>query len=73
MADPLWLVILVPKFGALYRVDSNGVLSLIPNQPFKTKREAIRELGIHISVLNKYLDTSEVFRDMLFFTSPRQL
>jgi hypothetical protein len=55
----------------VYKVDANGGLTLIPNQPFITKREALRELGLHISVLNKYLDTSEVYRDLLFFTSPR--
>jgi len=55
----------------VYKVEDKGGLALIPDQPFKTKREAIRVLGIHISVLNKHLDTSEMFRDLLFFTSPR--
>ena len=51
----------------VYKLDDKGGLVLIPNQPFKTKREAIRVFGIRISVLNKYLDTSKVFRNLLFF------
>ena len=42
----------------VYKVDDKGGWALIPNQPFKTKREALRVLGIHIKVLNKHLDTS---------------
>ena len=55
----------------VYKQDDKGGLTRIPNQPFKTKREAIRVLGIHISVLNTYLDSSEIFRDLLFFTCSR--
>jgi hypothetical protein len=55
----------------VYKVDSEGTLSLVSNKPFRTKREVIREIGIHVTVLNKYLDTSQVYRDMLFYTSPR--
>jgi hypothetical protein len=50
----------------VYKVDKAGEMALLPNQPFKTKREALRVLGIHLSVLNKHLDTSKMFRDLLF-------
>ena len=55
----------------VYKVDAEGKLSLVSNKPFRTKREVIREIGIHVTVLNKYLDTSQVYRDMLFYTYPR--
>jgi hypothetical protein len=55
----------------VYRLDEYGVLNLIPNQPFKTKREAIRALKIHITVLNKYLDSSEIYKGFLIFSSPQ--
>jgi hypothetical protein len=55
----------------VYRLDEHGVLNLIPNQPFKTKREAIRVLKIHITVLNKYLDSSEIYKGFLIFSSPQ--
>lgn len=55
----------------VYKVDSGGTLSLVSNKPFRTKREVIREIGIHVTVLNRYLDTSQVYSDMLFYTSPR--
>ena len=54
----------------VYKVDTEGKLSLISNKPFRTKREVIREIGIHVTVLNKYLDTYQVYRDMLFYTYP---
>jgi len=55
----------------VYKVDAIGTLSLVTNKPFITKREVIKVIGIHITVLNKYLDTSQVYRDMLFYTYPR--
>jgi len=36
-----------------------------------TKREAIRALKIHITVLNKYLDSSEIYKGFLIFSSPQ--
>ena len=51
----------------VYKLDSLGQLSLLPNQPFLTKREALRKMGIHISVLNKYLNTNQYYKGMLFF------
>jgi hypothetical protein len=55
----------------VYKLDLSGELTLMPDQPFLTKREAIKEIGIHISVLKKYLDTSLDYKGMFFFTSPR--
>jgi hypothetical protein len=55
----------------VYKLDENGVLNLIPDQPFKTKREAIRVLKIHITVLNKYLDSFEIYKGFLIFSSPQ--
>ena len=55
----------------VYRLDEHGVLNLIPHQPFKTKREAIRALKIHITVLNKYWDSSEIYKGFLIFSSPQ--
>lgn len=42
----------------VYKVDNKGGLRLIPLQPFKTKREALRVIGLHSSVLNKHIDYS---------------
>lgn len=50
----------------VYKVDENGGLN--SNQFFKTKREAIRVLGIHVSVLNKYLDSSIIYKGLLIFS-----
>jgi hypothetical protein len=51
----------------VYKVNENGVLTLIPNQPFKTKREAIRVFKIHVTVLNKYLDSSIIYKGFIIF------
>jgi hypothetical protein len=40
-----------------YKLDKEGKLKLLPNQPFKTKREAVRELSVHNTVISKYMDT----------------
>jgi hypothetical protein len=42
----------------VYKVDNKEGLSLIPLQPFKTKREALRVIALHYSVLNKHIDYS---------------
>ena len=55
----------------VYRFDEYGVLNLLPNQPFKTKREAIRALKIHMNILNKSLDSSEIYKGFLVFSSPQ--
>ena len=53
----------------VYKINADEKLTLIPNQPFKTKREAIKTLRIHIKDLNKYLDTGIAYKDLMFFTS----
>jgi hypothetical protein len=55
----------------VYKVDSNGDLILMSNQPFKTKREALRVLGVHISVLNKHLDSSIECKGYFIYSSPQ--
>lgn len=55
----------------VYKVDNKGGLGLIPNQPFKTKREALRVLGLHSSVLNKHIDSSIECKGYLIFSSPQ--
>ena len=56
-----------------YKVDDKGVLSLIPNQPFKTMREASRVLGIHNTVLSRLMDSSEVYKGLRIYSSPQLL
>jgi hypothetical protein len=41
------------------------------NQPLKTKREALRVLGVHISVLNKHLDSSIECKGYFIYSSPQ--
>ena len=53
----------------VYRVGVNGKLTLIPDQPFKTKREALRILGLHLNKLNENLDTHKAYKSFMFFTS----
>lgn len=55
----------------VYKVDANGKLTLVPNQPFKTKREALKIIGIHIKELNKYLDSSVSYKNFMFYTYPK--
>jgi hypothetical protein len=56
----------------VYKIDDNGVLSLIPNQPIKTQREASRVLGIHNSKIRKLIDSSEVHKGLVIYSSPVQ-
>lgn len=53
----------------VYRVGGNNILTLIPNQPFKTKREALKALGVQVSVFNKYLDSKKMYKDFFIFSS----
>jgi hypothetical protein len=53
----------------VYRVGVNGKLTLIPDQPFKTKREALRILGLRLNKLNENLDTHKAYKSFMFFTS----
>jgi hypothetical protein len=52
----------------VYKVGDNNILTLIPNQPFKTKREALKALGVHLSVFNKYLDSKKMYKDFFIFS-----
>lgn len=52
----------------IYKVAYNNILTLIPNQPFKTKREALKVLGIQVSVFNKYLDSKIMYKDLFIFS-----
>jgi hypothetical protein len=52
----------------VYKVGDNNILTLIPNQPFKTKREALKALGVHLSVFNKYLDSKKMYKDIFIFS-----
>lgn len=53
----------------VYRVGDNNILTLIPNQPFKTKRKALKALGVQVSVFNKYLDSKKMYKDFFIFSS----
>jgi len=53
----------------VYTINDQGKLILIPNQPFKTKCEVIRVLGIHLTTLNNHLNTFKLCKNLLFFTS----
>lgn len=55
----------------VYKINENGGLDLLPDQPFKTKREALRVLGLHVNVLNKHLDSSIGLKGLLIFSSPQ--
>jgi len=63
----------VLRFGGAYKIDNNGGLALIPNQPFKPKREALRVLGIHLSVLNKHLNSFKEYKGLLIFSFSQAL
>jgi hypothetical protein len=49
-------------------VGDNNILTLKPNQPFKTKREALKALAAHLSVFNKYLDSKKMYKDLFIFS-----
>lgn len=55
----------------VYQVDDKGVLNLMVNQPFKTKREASRVLLIHTSTVSRLIDSSEVYKGLLIYSSPQ--
>ena len=52
----------------IYKVGKNNILTLIPNQPFKTKREALKVLGVQVSIFNKYLDSKIIYKDLFIFS-----
>lgn len=51
----------------VYIINDQGKLILIPNQPFKTKCEVIRVLGIHLTTLNNHLNIFKLYKNLLFF------
>ena len=50
-----------------------GVLSLMPNQPIKTRREASRVLGIHSTTISKLIDSSKIYKGLLIYSCPQHL
>ena len=53
----------------VYRRDEDGKMNLLPNQPFKTIREAVRILHIHNTVIKKYIDTNKDYKGLLLYSS----
>ena len=53
-----------------YKLDENGKLNLLPNQPFKTKKEAARELHIHNNKVNEYLDSGKEYKGFFIYSTP---
>ena len=51
-----------------YRKDEDGKMNLLPDQPFKTTREAARILHIHNTVIKKYLDTNKDYKGLLLYS-----
>jgi hypothetical protein len=54
----------------VYRLDEKEKLNLLPNQPFKTKKEAARELHIHNTKINEYLDSGKEYKGFFIYSSP---
>lgn len=57
----------------VYKLDEKGKLKLLPNQPFKTKREAMRELHIHNTVICKYIDTGTEYKGLLLYNTAQKI
>ena len=54
----------------VYKLDEKAKLYLLPNQPFKAKKEAARELHIHNNKINEYLDTGKEYKGYFIYSSP---
>lgn len=54
----------------VYKLDEKAKLYLLPNQPFKGKKEAARELHIHNNKINEYLDTGKEYKGYFIYSSP---
>ena len=54
----------------VYKLDEEGKFYLLPNQPFKTKREAARELHIHNTKISEHLDTGKEYNGFFMYSSP---
>ena len=52
-----------------YKLEGEGKKILLPNQPFKTKREAVRELHMHNTVISKYIDTGIEYKGLLLYST----
>ena len=52
-----------------YKKDEDGKINLLPNQPFKTIREAVRILHMHNTVIKKYIDTNKEYKGLLLYSS----
>lgn len=52
-----------------YKLEGEGNKILLPNQPFKTKREAVRELHMHNTVISKYIDTGIEYKGLLLYST----
>jgi len=55
----------------VYKLDKQGKLILFPDQPFKTKREAVRVLHMHHTVITKYMDTGIEYKGLLLYSTPQ--
>nr|NP_074959.1 orf699 [Podospora anserina] len=55
----------------VYKLDKQGKLILLPDQPFKTKREAVRVLHMHHTVITKYMDTGTEYKGLLLYSTPQ--
>lgn len=53
-----------------YKLDEKGKLNLLLNQPFKTKKEAARELHIHNNKVNEYLDSGKEYKGFFIYSTP---
>lgn len=57
----IWVYKLTPE--------GNEKFKLLPDQPFKTKREAVKTLHIHNSIVSNYLDTGKEYKGLLFYST----
>ena len=53
----------------VYKLTQDGNIKLLPDQPFKTKREAIKTLHIHNTIISNYLDTGKEYKGLLFYST----
>jgi len=43
-------------------------MNLLPNQPFKTMREAVSILHMHNTVIKKYIDTNKEYKGLFLYS-----
>lgn len=69
-ADKFHYALIPPGYGEIWVYKSvEGKLELLPNQPFKTKREAVRELHMHNTVISKYMDSGIEYKGLLLYST----